>query len=369
MPNRLMQSSFIMILIIALLITLGLYTLPAKPHELSQGSRIVAAAQSAVPVVAMPATISQPLPPYSTVIVEEPISAEPLKDEAPDESAPAAPLSTVIPPEPLIWYEVTAYYLNVRTEPNPQSSILKVVEQGEQLQIAAHTDNGWLQLEQGGYVNSRHAKAVAAVDEPHVKGKVSIAAYEDEQAEAAGLQEDVPDKRVQAEAAQHAASAEAADNRAMPEQAPPAAEPGKPTKQVQSESGLTEAHIEQILEGTALAGHGLERAILDIEAEYGINAFFTIAVMKLESGNGKSKIAKNKNNLFGLNAVDGDQYNKAFSFKTKGDSVQRFGELLAKHYVGKGLETIDQVARKYCPSNSKWPTLVMSIMKSDYRKL
>jgi beta-N-acetylglucosaminidase len=143
----------------------------------------------------------------------------------------------------------------------------------------------------------------------------------------------------------------------------------KPTSNVKSDSGLMEANIEEIFKGTSLAGFGLEKAILEIEEEYGINAYFTIAVMKLESGNGKSKIAKDKNNLFGLNAIDGDQYNKAFSFKTKGDSVQKFGQLISENYIDKGFTTIEKVSAKYCQANPEWSDVVMSIMKSDYSKL
>ncbi|MEX2462391.1 MAG: glucosaminidase domain-containing protein [Paenibacillaceae bacterium] len=145
--------------------------------------------------------------------------------------------------------------------------------------------------------------------------------------------------------------------------------PQKPTSTVRSDSGLTESQIGAIFKGTSLADYGLEKVILEVEAEYGINAYFTIAVMKLESAHGESKIAVNKNNLFGLNALDGDGYNKAFSFKTKADSVQKFGQLISKNYVGKGYTTIEKVSKKYCLANPQWSDLVMSIMLGDYSKL
>ena len=91
--------------------------------------------------------------------------------------------------------------------------------------------------------------------------------------------------------------------------------------------------------------------------------------MKLESGNGKSRLSQTKNNLFGLNATTGSENKKAFSFATKGDSVRKFGQLISKNYVGKGLTTIEKVAKKYCPANGRWSGHVKSIMKSDFRKL
>jgi beta-N-acetylglucosaminidase len=135
-----------------------------------------------------------------------------------------------------------------------------------------------------------------------------------------------------------------------------------------TESGLTEDHISTIFKGTALEDQGLEEVILEIEKTYSINAYFTIAVMKLESGNGESRLAKTKNNLFGLNAIDGNM-DEAFSFKTKGESIRKFGQLISKNYVGKGYTTIEKISKKYCPSNSEWPSLVASIMRSDYKKL
>lgn len=244
-------------------------------------------------------------------------------------------------------YEVTAYYLNVRTEPHARSEIIKVVKQGTKLEVAAETSNGWLELQGGGFIHGGYAqkskKEVTILSLPMVNSLQPMIEIEDSSALPAP-----PSERIE-EIAQ--------------------VELSEPSSIVESVSGLTEAHIAKIFEGTALSDHNLEQAILEIEEEYGINAYFTIAVMKLESGNGKSQLAKRKNNLFGLNAIDGDQYNKAFSFETKGDSVRKFGQLLSKNYVGKGLTTIEKVAKKYCPANSKWSSLVKNIMKSDYRKL
>jgi beta-N-acetylglucosaminidase len=154
----------------------------------------------------------------------------------------------------------------------------------------------------------------------------------------------------------------------QPEDKKPISEPNNPTSVVESDSGLTQEHIKAIFEGTGLANKGLEDVVLEIEKDYGINAYFTIAVMKLESGNGESSLAKKKNNLFGLNAIDGDK-NRAFSFKTKGDSVRKFGQLLAKNYVDRGYTTVEKVAKKYCPANPQWSGLVHSIMKNDFNKL
>lgn len=245
-------------------------------------------------------------------------------------------------PKDMHAYEVTAYFLNVRSNPNASSPILRVVEQGTLLEIVRMTEEGWLELKEGGYVHGGYAKAASSKAESHNPVRAAEAI--------------VPSRAI---------AIETVTEPSMPKAA---AKPGKPTSKVKSVSGLTKAHIEQIFEGTELADDGLEEAVLEIEEEYGINAYFTIAVMKLESGNGKSSLARNKNNLFGLNATGGSN-NKAFSFKTKGDSVRKFGQLLDDYYVDKGYTTIEKVAQKYCPANPKWASLVSGIMKSDYNKL
>ncbi|BBH20475.1 hypothetical protein Back11_18200 [Paenibacillus baekrokdamisoli] len=265
----------------------------------------------------------------------------------------AATTSTIHSDSP-ITYKVTSYYLNIRTEPNAKSNIINVVKNGSELLIVASTENGWLQLKDGGYVHGGYASPVV-LDSSLLRSTTSIGLQKT--APVASVQP-IPGKLHPKQAIQHKIESRVETG-----------DPAKPTTIVKSDSGLTAADIAIILKGTKLTGQGLEEAILSIEDDYGINAFFTIAVMKLESGNGKSRLAKTKNNLFGLNAITGSENKKAFSFATKGDSVRKFGQLLAKNYVGKGLTTIEKVARKYCPSNGRWSGDVRSIMKSDYRKV
>jgi flagellum-specific peptidoglycan hydrolase FlgJ len=228
-------------------------------------------------------------------------------------------------------YEVTSHHLNIRTKANATSKILSVINKGDLIEVLNAAKNGWLALKQGGYVNGKYTKLKTPANANKTKKIAQVTTLSLKSAVVTEI--------------------------------------AKPTSNVKSDSGLREANIEEILKGTSLAGHDLEKAILEIEAEFGINAYFTIAVMKLESGNGKSRIAKDKNNLFGLNAIDGDVYNKAFSFKTKGDSVRKFGQLISKNYLDKGYTTIEKVSTKYCQANPKWSGVVKGIMKSDYNKL
>lgn len=245
-------------------------------------------------------------------------------------------------------YIVTAYYLNVRAEPDKTSPIRGLLERGDRVGVVGKTENGWLELEDGLFIHGAYAEPAGPESDP-----------QPETAKNAGREVTIA----------------SASPPALPEHA--IYEPGKLgesggpaplSKKVESSSGMTEEDVAKLLEGTALEGHGLEEAILGIEEEYGINALFTIAVMKLESGNGKSKLAREKNNLFGLNATGGGNA-KAYRFETKSDSVYKFGSIIAKSYLAKGYSTLEKVGKKYCPANPKWASLVESIMKRDHRKL
>ncbi|WP_084760302.1 glucosaminidase domain-containing protein [Cohnella panacarvi] len=277
----------------------------------------------------------------SAVAESSPITIPPQPPQSP---APTASTAVSQPPsQPAIredvkmhTYEITAYYLNVRDQPDPKAKILNVLAQGTIIEALLQTDNRWLKLKDGGYVHGGYAK-------PLKDDIVKIASLSSENNAVIESEENDLEERV--------------------------SEPSKPTSSVKSESGLSEDDISEILEGTDLADHGLEEAILDIEEEYGINAYFTIAVMKLESGNGESRIAKIKNNLFGLNAIAGDAFNKALSFETKADCVRMFGQLIAEKYVDKGYTTVERINKKYCPANSKWSSHVKNIMARDYRSL
>jgi len=140
----------------------------------------------------------------------------------------------------------------------------------------------------------------------------------------------------------------------------------QPVYNVNSRCNLSINDFKKLLDGSKL--EGLEYAILKAENKYGINGLFILAVAKLESGNGTSKIAKYKNNLFGLNAVDSDPYNKAFYFNSKSESVYTFANIINKYYVSNGLTTIRQINTRYS-SSKKWTGKVYSIMNVEYKKL
>ena len=68
----------------------------------------------------------------------------------------------------------------------------------------------------------------------------------------------------------------------------------------------------------------LGAALKEAENTYGVNALLTLSVAINESGWGQSVIAKDKNNLFGMGAIDSDPYNGAYKYPSTRESVLDF---------------------------------------------
>ena len=69
------------------------------------------------------------------------------------------------------------------------------------------------------------------------------------------------------------------------------------------------------------------------EQKYNVNGIFIAAVGIHESAWGTSKIANDKNNLFGFTAYDSDPYNSATSFDTYENAINKVAETLSTKYL------------------------------------
>ncbi|MFR7592635.1 MAG: glucosaminidase domain-containing protein [Longibaculum sp.] len=78
--------------------------------------------------------------------------------------------------------------------------------------------------------------------------------------------------------------------------------------------------------------YGKGQAFIDTQNKYGINAGNMFGVAANESAYGNSSIAKNKNNIFGLNAVDSSPGESANYFKSVEQCINEF----AFHWMSKG---------------------------------
>lgn len=121
-----------------------------------------------------------------------------------------------------------------------------------------------------------------------------------------------------------------------------------------------------------------------IEQQYNINGIFVAAVGIHESAWGTSKIAREKNNLFGYGAYDSNPYNGAYNFSNYSESIDLLARVFVKYYINpKGTSiyggekakgtyynepTLSGINKKYA-TDKNWANGVFEHMKYLYNKL
>ncbi len=83
-------------------------------------------------------------------------------------------------------------------------------------------------------------------------------------------------------------------------------------------------------ENSKLRGTG--RAFIEAQDKYGANAILVLGIAMNESAKGMSSIAQNKNNLFGINAIDSNPGQSANYFETVEECINQF----ARRYISIG---------------------------------
>ena len=127
------------------------------------------------------------------------------------------------------------------------------------------------------------------------------------------------------------------------------------SKDITAPSGLTADDLNALTAGTGLEGLGEE--FHAIEEENGVNAVFALSVAQLESGYGRSYMARADNNIFGMDQM---------SFSSKSECVRYFGSLMEKYYFNRGLQDVDSISNVYCPPNPAWPVKVRQLMDMNF---
>lgn len=121
-----------------------------------------------------------------------------------------------------------------------------------------------------------------------------------------------------------------------------------------------------------------------VEDEYNINGIFVAAVGIHESAWGTSKIALNKNNLFGYGAYDSNPYNGAYDFEDYAESIDLVSRVFVKYYInpsGTNIYDRQKANGKYYSGNTlyavnkryatdkNWANGVYKHMKYLYNKI
>jgi hypothetical protein len=103
---------------------------------------------------------------------------------------------------------------------------------------------------------------------------------------------------------------------------------------------------------------GLGADFVEAEEHWRVNAIFACAVACHESNFGRSAIARDKRNLFGIMAYDSDPYGSARSYSTYRESIDDFCRLVSRSYLNPvgayyNGPTIVGVGKRYA-TDSKW---------------
>lgn len=120
---------------------------------------------------------------------------------------------------------------------------------------------------------------------------------------------------------------------------------------------------------------GKGQAFIDAQNKYGISASVLAAICINESGNGKSNLAINKNNIGGVRISGSKEFR---TFSSVEECIDYMGSFLKRGYLNKGLTKLYQINAKYCPvsdstdkkgRNSYWASAVNNISNDIDSKL
>jgi beta-N-acetylglucosaminidase len=106
---------------------------------------------------------------------------------------------------------------------------------------------------------------------------------------------------------------------------------------VNTPSGFSAAQIDRAwtnLGAYTLVGTG--HSFIEAEKRTGVNALVLAAIAAHESAFGRSRIARDKNNLFGFGAFDHDPYNLAHTFRSYHDGTITVASYLSRNYLSTG---------------------------------
>lgn len=102
---------------------------------------------------------------------------------------------------------------------------------------------------------------------------------------------------------------------------------------VKSKSGLSADQLNSMVAGHGLAGTG--QSFINGENAHGINALFALAHAIIESAWGDSYFAQQRNNLFGINAVDSNPA-LAYGYPSKAACIDYYFSFLDHSYLTPG---------------------------------
>lgn len=110
--------------------------------------------------------------------------------------------------------------------------------------------------------------------------------------------------------------------------------------------------------GGVLKGKG--NAFCKAQEKYGVNALFLIGIAKHESGNGTSKIARERCNVAGMKGKHG-----WMRFSSVEECIDKMAKNIKENYIDQNKRTVSQINRKYAKDTS-WSSKILRFMKEIY---
>lgn len=126
-------------------------------------------------------------------------------------------------------------------------------------------------------------------------------------------------------------------------------------------SGAVASLLDAYLRSTPLEGLGAD--FVAAEEHWRVNAIFVCAAACHESDFGRSAIARDKRNLFGIMAYDSDPYGSARTYSTYRESIMDFCRLISREYLSPAGAfyngpTVVGVGKRYA-TDPKWSDKVL----------
>ena len=128
---------------------------------------------------------------------------------------------------------------------------------------------------------------------------------------------------------------------------------GNYSKDITEPYNGTEAQLNKYLKGKGVL-QGKAAVFLEAQKRYGINAAVLAAITVHESGNGKSNVARNKNNVGGVRISGSTTFR---TFANVDECIMHMAKLLKNSYVdnppekrGAHLTKLYQINARYCPT-------------------
>ena len=136
---------------------------------------------------------------------------------------------------------------------------------------------------------------------------------------------------------------------------------------LKTKSNVSIEEYQKMLENTAL--YEIAESLYNAEQKFGINGLYLMGLACLESSYGNSNFAKNRNNIFGWNAIDSNP-GKASYFTSKNESVMFVAEKLSNNYLSENgcyFEgyTAKDIDKHYCTDKQHANKIIKIIEKLE----